>query len=290
MEDAANDVPSGIAKSVIATGLLYGLPVLGILVVLPSSQSSGLAGFPDAVKQAMTIFGGNVTSATAADGTTTVTSTLSGFGQFLGAIMGLLVVVVAFTSGLTWIMGSDRTLAVSCYDGAGPRWFGKFSARFGTPLRVNVLSGVLSTAVFVAATEITGGNAYKFFSVALNLAISTTLISYLGIFPAAWVLRRKRPDDHRPYLSPWIAATTIVSTAFIVFCTIETLFPGLGDGWFSANYLPSDQWKSNEKWTFLLTDLIPLVLFLAISLAFWAIGSRQRTATTTTPARSKAAA
>ena len=29
MEDAANDVPAGIAKSVIATTLLYGLPVLG---------------------------------------------------------------------------------------------------------------------------------------------------------------------------------------------------------------------------------------------------------------------
>ena len=36
MEDAANDVPAGIAKSVIATALLYGLPVLGILLVLPA--------------------------------------------------------------------------------------------------------------------------------------------------------------------------------------------------------------------------------------------------------------
>ena len=39
MEDAANDVPAGIAKSVIATTLLYGLPVLGILLVLPVSQA-----------------------------------------------------------------------------------------------------------------------------------------------------------------------------------------------------------------------------------------------------------
>ena len=140
MEDAANDVPAGIAKSVIATTLLYGLPVLGILLVLPSDQSTGLAGFPDAVKQALTVFGGHVT--TAKDGS--VTSTLSGAGVGLGWILGILVAIVAFTSGLTWIMGSDRTLAVSCYDGAGPRWLGKFSARFGTPLRVNVLSGVLS--------------------------------------------------------------------------------------------------------------------------------------------------
>ena len=152
MEDAANDVPAGIAKSVVATTLLYGLPVLGILVVLPASQSTGLAGFPDALKQAMTVFGGHVT--TASDGT--VTSTLSGFAEFVGWIMGILVAIVAFTSGLTWIMGSDRTLAVSCYDGAGPKALGKFSARFGTPLRVNVLSGVVSTGIFIAAEEITG--------------------------------------------------------------------------------------------------------------------------------------
>ena len=75
-----------------------------------------------------------------------MTPTLSGFGTVLGWLMGILIAVVAFTSGLTWIMGSDRTLAVSCYDGAGPKALGTFSARFGTPLRVNVLSGVMSTA------------------------------------------------------------------------------------------------------------------------------------------------
>jgi amino acid transporter len=275
MEDAANDVPAGIAKSVIATALLYGLPVLGILVVLPADQSTGLAGFPDALKQAMTVFGGTVT--TASDGS--VSSTLTGGGEFLGWIMGILVAIVAFTSGLTWIMGSDRTLAVSCYDGAGPRGLGKFSARFGTPLRVNVLSGIVSTAILIATVFITGGNAYKFFSVALNLAISTTLISYLGIFPAAWVLRRKRPDDLRPFRSPWLPFTTIISVLAIVFCTIQTIFPGAGDKWFGDDYRPSDQWTQGDKWSYLLTVGIPLVLFLAIAVWFWWMGKRHREAT-----------
>jgi amino acid transporter len=271
MEDAAKDVPAGIAKSVIATTLLYGLPVLGILTVLPSTQASGLAGFPDALKQAMTVFGGHVT--TNSDGT--VTASLSGVGELIGWIMGLLIAIVAFTSGLTWIMGSDRTLAVSCYDGAGPRFFGAFSARFGTPTRVNILSGVVSTAVFVATLTITSGNAAKFFNVALSLAISTTLISYLGIFPAAWVLRRRRPNDRRPYLSPWMPFVTIISTVAIVFCTVELLFPGAGDGWFSTNYIP-DGWTPSERWVYLFTEGIPLVLFLAIAVAFWAAGKRHR--------------
>lgn len=272
MQDAANDVPAGIAKSVIATALLYGLPVLGILLVLPSSQSTGLAGFPDAVKQALTVFGGHVT--TDKDGV--ATSTLNGFGSGIGWILGILVAVVAFTSGLTWIMGSDRTLAVSCYDGAGPRSLGAFSARFGTPLRVNVLSGILSTAILIATVFVTGGNAYKFFAVALNLAISTTLISYLGIFPAAWVLRRRRPQDARPYRTPLISVMTILSVAAIAFSTVETIFPGLGDTWFGDNYRPSQDWAASEKWSYLGIVAIPLALFLAIAVGFWYAGKQHR--------------
>ena len=272
MKDAARDVPAGIVKSVVATGLLYGLPVLGILVVLPTSQASGLAGFPDAVRQTLAVFGGTVTPND--DGT--VTTTLTGFGTGLGYVLGILVAVVAFTSGLTWIMGSDRTLAVSCYDGAGPRALGKFSARFGTPLRVNVLSGVISSAVFVLATEITEGNAYKFFTVALNLAISTTLISYLGIFPAAWRMRRKRPSHPLPFRAPAMGLLTVVSMAWILYCVVQILFPGVGDEWFGDAYLPSEDWATDERWTYLFTELVPLVVFTAIAVLFWWIGRREQ--------------
>lgn len=267
MKDAARDVPAGIKKSLVATGLMYGLPLLGILTVLPTSQASGLAGFPDAMRQALTIFGGHVS--VASDGT--VTSHLSGFGTAVGVVMAALITVVAFTSGLTWIMGSDRTLAVSCYDGAGPRWFGRFSERFGTPLRVNVLSGLVSTAVFVAATQITSGNAYKFFSVALGLAVSTTLISYLGILPAAWVLRRKEPDVERPFKAPLLPVSTVVTVGLLIFCCVQILFPGLGDHWFGPDYA-WDGWKHSERWLFLLTELVPLVTFVAIAVTFWRLG------------------
>ena len=273
MKDAKDDVPAGIAKSVVATALLYGLPVLGILLVLPVSQANGLAGFPDALRQALTVFGGSVS--TAADGT--VSAHLSASGEVLGWAMAVLIAVVAFTSGLTWIMGSDRTLAVSCYDGAGPQYLGRFSSRFGTPVRVNIMSGVVSTAVFVATLTITSGDAAKFFGVALSLAVSTTLISYLGIFPAAWMLRGRRPQDDDAYRAPWLPLMTVVSTAFIVFCTAEVLFPGLGDGWFSSAYRPGG-WTLSERWTYLFTEGVPLLLFVAISVLFWMFGVRHRRA------------
>ncbi|MPR00539.1 amino acid permease [Modestobacter sp. I12A-02628] len=269
MTDAAKDVPAGIRKSVVATGLLYGIPLLGILLVLPTDQASGLSGFPEAIRQSLTVFGGEVT--TAPDGT--VTATLSGFGTGVGYLLGALVALVAFTSGLTWIMGSDRTLAVSCYDGAGPRYLGAFSARFGTPLRVNVLSGVLASVVFVAATEITDGDLGKFFGVVLALAISTTLISYLGIFPAAWKLRRADPDRPRPYRAPALGLLTVVSSAWIAFATVQLLFPGLGDEWFGEDYR-LDGWAQDEKWLYLLTELVPLAVFVGIATAFWTAGRR----------------
>jgi amino acid transporter len=271
MVDAAADVPSGIGKSLVAMALLYGIPVLCILLVLPTDQVTGLTGFPDAVKQAMTVLGGQVT--VAPDGT--ATATLSGFSEVLGWGMGVLIAVIGLTYSLTWIMGSDRTLAVSCYDGAGPRWLGTFSERFGTPVRVNVLSGVVATVMFVATSEITGGDTYKFFQVALSLAVSTTLISYLGIFPAAWRLRRTRPLDERPFRSPALGLMTVLTTLAVLFCTIEVLFPGLGDDWFGPDYRP-DGWQAHERWVFLLTESVPLVLLVLAAVLFWHVGVRGR--------------
>ncbi|MGW3950266.1 APC family permease [Streptomyces sp. NPDC004752] len=273
MKDASRDVPSGIAKSVVAATVLYGLPVLGILLVLPSSQATGLAGFPDAFRQALTAVGGHVS--TAPDGT--MTAHLSGLGTVVGWLMGLLVVVVAFTSGLVWLMGSDRTLAVSCYDGAGPKALGVFSERFGTPARVNLLSGLVSTAVLVAGEQITAGNAYKFFEVGMNLAVSTTLISYLCIFPAAWRLRRAQPQQPRPYRAPLVAFLTVLSMSIAAFCTVQIFFPGLGVHWFGDDFRP-DGWAVHEKWTYLLTELVPVTAFVLLGVVFWAVG-RRRTST-----------
>jgi len=138
-----------------------------------------------------------------------------------------------------------------------------------------VLSGIISSVIFVLATEITEGDAYKFFTVALNLAISTTLISYLGIFPAAWRLRRRNPHHPLPFKAPWLRVMTVISVLWIVFCTIQILFPGLGDSWFSGDYLP-ENWTEDERWVYLFTELVPLVAFTAIAVVFWMIGRREQ--------------
>ncbi|MFD5541333.1 APC family permease [Streptomyces sp. NPDC127079] len=269
MTDPQKDVPYGIFRSAALSVLLYALPILGILLVLPVKAITGLGGFVDALRQVFTVYGGHV----AADGT----ATLSGAGSVLGDLAAIMFILTVLSSGVTWIMGSDRALAVSGYDGAAPRFLGVISSRFGTPVRVNVLSGLVSTAVLVLAHELTNGSAAKLFGAVLGLAVSTTLVSYLGIFPALPVLRRKYPDTRRPYRSPLPRLVSAVLTLLILFASVQLVAPGLGDHWFGADYAPAG-WSHAERWKYLLTELVPLIGFMLLGVVFWASGRLTRQA------------
>ena len=269
MTDAQKDVPFAIFRSAGLAVLLYALPILGILLVLPVKAITGLGGFLDAIRQVFTVYGGDV----AADGT--VTS--SGAGTLLGDIAAVLFILTVLSSGVTWVMGSDRALAVSGYDGAAPRFLGVISSRFGTPVRVNILSGLVSTLVLVLAHQLTNGSAAKLFGAVLGLAVSTTLVSYLGIFPALAVLRYKAPDVPRPYKAPVPILLSVVLTALIVFASVQLVAPGAGDHWFGADYAP-DGWTEGERGQYLLTELVPLIGFMLLGVLFWALGKPTRTA------------
>ena len=267
MTNPKRDVPFGIARSAVASVLLYALPVLGILIVLPATAVTNFGGFADAMKDVFTVYGGSI----AKDGT----PTLSGAGTVLAGAGAVLFILCLLTSGVTWIMGSDRALAVSCYDGAGPRFLGVINARFGTPVRVNIFSGIVATLVVILAETITSGNAAKYFGAVLGVTISTTLISYLGIYPAVWKLRVSHPEVARPFRMPWMKPLTVILVALIVVATIQLIAPGLGDSWFGANYAPSG-WDPSQKWVYLLTEAVPVLCFAVVGVLFWALGSKTR--------------
>jgi glutamate:GABA antiporter len=271
MTNPRRDVPFAIARSAIGSVLLYALPVLGILVVLPSSAVTNFSGFVTAMQDVFTVYGGSI----AKDGT----ATLTGAGAVLGDACVILFILCLLTSGVTWIMGSDRALAVSCYDGAGPRFLGVISAKYGTPVRVNIFSGLVATIIVILAETITSGNAAKYFGAVLGVTISTTLISYLGIYPAVWKLRRSHPAVARPFRMPWVPALTVLLTLLILIATIQLIAPGLGDSWFGANYAP-DGWTYSERWVYLLTEVIPVLCFAVIGALFWWLGRGTRAETT----------
>ena len=265
MKDSQRDVPYAVFRSAFYAILLYGVPIFGVILVLPMDQASNLGGFIDSIKATFAVFGGTIAS----DGTVTLT----GFGIFMGDFAAVLFLLCVLSSGVAWLMGSDRALAVSGYDGAAPRWLGVFSEKYGTPVRVNVLSGLVSTLVFVLARLISDGNADKYFTVVLGIAISTTLMSYIAIFPALWKLRVSHPNVNRVYRAPFAKFLSVWLTLIVSFATVQLLAPGLGAGWFSDAYRP-DGWEASEKWKYMYTEAIPLGIFILIAVLFWAIGKR----------------
>jgi amino acid transporter len=267
MINPQRDVPFSIARSTIGSVILYALPVLGILIVLPNTAVQNFSGFASAMQDAFTVYGGHM----AADGT----ASLSGAGTALGSICALLFILCLITSGATWIMGADRAMAVSCYDGAGPRFLGVIDAKLGTPVRVNIFSGVVSSIVVVLATQLTNGDAAKYFGAVLGVTISTTLISYLLIYPALWKLRLSRPDVPRPFKMPWHRPLTVLLMVLVFIASVQLIAPGLGDSWFGSDFLP-DGWVYGERWVYLWTELIPVLVFIGVGVLFWWLGRSTR--------------
>jgi amino acid transporter len=275
MVDPVRDVPRAVGWSAISTFLAYGIPILAILIVLPQNEVSGLTGFLLSIKSVFTVYGGSVTASGA---------TLTGAGLVLGRIVAVVFIFALASAGTTWIMGSDRNQAVACDDGAGPRVFGRFSARFGTPISMNVLSGLVATALMIAAFQITGGNAAKYFSAVLGLTISTTTISYLFILPALVKLRYSRPDVHRPYRVPfgmagaWICS--LLPTILCLLATIVLIWPGFGVTWFGAGGDPNANLAalgfSHQRLQYELSQLIPLAVIIVIGGVFYLLGTKTR--------------
>ena len=267
MEDAKRDVPFGVVRAAIVSIIMYGGPILAILLVLPKEQISGLGGFVDAIKTVFTVYGGSV----AADGT----ATLEGLGAVLGGLAALSLIVALVTSGTTWVMGADRAQAMAALDGAAPRILGTLSKRFGTPINVNLLSGFVSTTVLVLALTLTSGDAGKYFAASLGLAISTTTISYLAIFPALWKLRISHPHVPRPYKvpggMPGVIFITILTFGWALFAAIGLLFPGFGTADPDSS-LP----EGFTRIEYSLTQFVPLVLFILLGVVFYILGSRTR--------------
>lgn len=274
MKDPRRDIPFAVARSAIGALLLYGIPILSILLVLPKSQVTGLSGFLDAIKVVFTVYGGEVSKGVV---------TLRGTGRWLGDITCIAFILALASSGATWIMGADRTQAVAAFDGAGPRVLGKFSSRFGTPVAVNLLSGVIATVIMLLASRLSEGNPNKYFDAVLGLVVSTTTISYLAVFPALSILRRKYPQLNRPYRVPggvWGASLcSFIVTAWCVLSTVVLIWPGFGAGSFGTSGKPDDSLPASfghDRLGYELTQIIPLLFFLALGTLFYWMGRDTR--------------
>jgi amino acid transporter len=273
MTHAKRDLPYAAFRTSALAMVLYGIPILTVLLVLPINQVNGLTGFVDALKSAFTVYGGSV----AEDGTVV----LSGAGIYLGAFAGALIIIAIFSTGVTWLMSTNRNLAAACFDGAGPRWIAFTNPRYATPVRLNNLTGIIASVILVLGYRLNDGDIAKYFGVAVGFAIAMSLVNYIAIFPAFWVLRNKFPEANRPYRVPAHRTVSIWLTTVVAFGIVQLLAPGFGDNWFSDGYRPAG-WVADQGRPYYLTQLSLLLVVVVIAVGFWYLGSRNLKASSAT--------
>jgi len=259
MEDPQHDVPLSVLRSGIAGVLMYVVPIFCILLVLPAKQVTSIGGFIDAV-------------------TLTFHGVYGGAAHPLLIVMTLCFIGALVTSGAVWMIGSDRIQAVAAYDGAFFPFFGVFNRKLGTPVRVNVMSGVAASVFCVAGIYLLRNQSTaNAFTVVLDIAISTTLISYLWIFPTVLKLRYSHPDVERPYVHPWgmtgLWISTILVTGWIALGSWVAVFPDTLERLFGVGYGFKGSWGVGQGEFEALTLGTLAVIVVVGVIGYWAGGN-----------------
>ncbi len=256
MVNPRRDVPKMVLRGGAVTAAVYFLFLLFILLVIPKSQLSSLTSFAATIARVNSVLG----SAT----------------PWADKIIGVVLVAVLLSEGVVWIMGSDRVQAVAAIDGAAPAWMRKFTD-FGTPIAVNLTSGVISTIFVVLGFTLTKGSLFSFFTVMLSLAISTSSLSYLLVFPAVIKLRKSHPGPDQAYQVPgglagaWVAV--VLTEGIAILTCLTFLWPGLVNSWFGQTYSMQSSWGVSREF-FEATTLGTLAVLFVIGVVFWAVGNR----------------
>ncbi|HBE29472.1 MAG TPA: hypothetical protein DDW25_11345 [Ktedonobacter sp.] len=251
MENPQRDVPRSVIRAGITAVLAYGIVIAVILFALTKDQLSNATGFLSAFQVVSTVLPGPIATA-------------------LGWIVALGVVIALASSGGTWIIGADRTYAIAALDRTAPHLLGRFSGRYGTPIAVNAMSGIVASLAMFAAIIVNAfgtGNIATLFQLVLGFVISTTTLSYLFIFPAYLILRYKYPDIRRPYRVPggmvgaWIV--TLLPLAYAAIASYFILWPT------DANV------SSVGRLTYELTQFVPLGIIALLTIVFYVWGQNE---------------
>jgi amino acid transporter len=132
--------------------------------------------------------------------------------------------------------------------------------------------------MIIAVAAFSGGTDSKFV-VVLDIAISTTLISYLWIFPAALKLRYTHGHVHRPYRVPgggrgmWIS--TVLITLGVALGSWVAVFPGTLEKLFGLSYDFHGTWGVSRG-TFEALTVGTLVVIVLIAIVGYATGREVR--------------
>lgn len=140
---------------------------------------------------------------------------------------GMLVKIGAFagmcTTMLVMLLGQSRIFYSMSRDGLLPKWAGRVHPRFRTPWISSIL-----TAIFVGSFA-----ALVPIGVLGQLTSIGTLFAFIIVCAGVLILRRRRPDLHRPFRTPWVPAVPLL---------------GIGISLLLMLSLPLDTWLRLLAW------------------------------------------
>ncbi len=112
----------------------------------------------------------------------------------LGAVLGLASVI------LVMLLGQSRVFYSMSRDGLLPRWVGRVHPRFRTPYLTQIFVGLF-------AGFFTGLFPIQLLGELVNIG---TLLAFVLVCGGIIILRRTRPDLHRPFKTPWVPLVPIL--------------------------------------------------------------------------------
>jgi amino acid transporter len=208
MKNPKRDVPRVILWSGALIAVLYAFAIGGILYAVPMEKLSIVTGTWDALAALGSEFGRA--------------------GDTAIFLLGLGFLYACVSNVVTWSLGSNRVAAVAAEEGMLPEALGRLHPRFHTPYLAFVWTGVVSTALLVGGALLSSSQSNVFW-MTFRLTALCLLLAYLLVFPAFVVLRKRRPDQPRPYRVPGgMGVATLASatcTLFIFGCCLLFFAP-----------------------------------------------------------------
>jgi APA family basic amino acid/polyamine antiporter len=147
----------------------------------------------------------------------------------IGALLGTTAVI------LVMMLGQTRVFYSMAHDGLLPPAFGHIHARFRTPYKSTALTGAcVAVAGGLLPLRIVG-----------ELVSIGTLLAFVIVSASVMVMRKRHPDLHRPFRTPWV---WVVGPLAIIVCGAQMLG------------LPRDTWIRLFVWM-----AIGLVIYFSYS-------------------------
>jgi amino acid transporter len=191
MKNPRRDVPRVILWSGALIAILYAFAIGGILYAVPLGKLSIVT----ATWDALAVMGREWGRA----------------GDTAVFLLGIAFLYACVSNVVTWSLGANRVAAVAAEEGMLPAGLGRLHPRFKTPHLAFVWTGVVSTALLVGGALLSS-NQSNIFWMTFRMTALCLLLSYLLVFPAFVVLRKKRPDQPRPYRVPGGPAAAAVAS------------------------------------------------------------------------------